>query len=207
MNFWKKYQPCSLDELLFANENIRRRLMQYAEGRRAGNIILHGEVGTAKSTTARLIVEARIRAASGNIWASIFHASALEQKDIHIIKNDWNWQRLCGVEPPYVVIEEVNQLSQKLQQCLRSVLDENSYGHVILTTNHLHAVDVPLVDRCDEIELTAPQPQDWLPVAKRIVQKEGVSFNSHIIAGMLRTTNGSARDILSTLEDYVIERR
>ena len=207
MTFMKKYAPTTLDDLVFVDDDTKIRVEQYASGKRSGNIVLHGPKGTAKSTTARIIAEARLKASGCEHSYSVYHAKNITESTIDTLWNDYSWQRLEGTKEPYVVIEEADQLSKSLQQKLRASLDEIDYGHVILTTNHIHNLDEPLVDRCDDIEMPMANTDVWFDAAATILDAEGVEFTDDQLDALLASGTGSIRDMMRGLEDFVLARK
>lgn len=207
MTFMKKYAPTTLDDLVFVDDDAKTRVEQYASGKRNGNIVLHGPKGTAKSTTARIIAEARLKAADCDHAYSVYHAKNITESNIDTLWRDYSWQRINGITEPYVVIEEADQLSKSLQQKLRASLDETDYGHVILTTNHIHNLDEPLVDRCDDIEMPMANTDVWFDAAATILDAEGVEFTDDQLDALLASGNGSIRDMMRGLEDFVLARK
>jgi DNA polymerase III delta prime subunit len=207
MSFIDKYRPTSVSETVFNDAATHKRVEQYATGKRAGNIILQGPKGTTKSTTARIICEELARNVDCGYPVPVYQASGLTLENMDKIWNDWSWQRSQGMENPYVIIEEVDQLTAKAQHKLRSMLDEASVGKAIMTTNNIHAVDVPLVDRCDEIEMPLANTDMWFDRARTILDAEGVECSNEQLQALLKTCNGSIRDLMNALEDYVLERK
>ena len=207
MSFIDKYRPTCLEDTVYNDMATKKRVQQYATSKRAGNIILHGPKGTAKSTTARIICEELARNVDCGYPVSVYQSSGLTLENMDKIWNDWNWQRAMGIENPYVIIEEVDQLTHKAQLKLRSMLDEASIGKVIMTTNNIHAVDVPLVDRCDEIEMPLTNSDMWLERSRAILNAEGIKCSDKQLQALLKTCNGSIRDLMNALEDYALERK
>ena len=207
MDFMKKYAPKSVDDLVFADRATQVRAEQYASGKRSGNIVLHGPKGSAKSTTARIITESKIAAADCENNYPVHHGSNMTAADIDGLWADWNWQICQGVKNPYTVIEEADQLSPANQRRLRGVLDETEIGKVILTTNHIHNLDEPLVDRCDDIEMPMANTDAWLDAASEILKAEGVDYTKKQLKDLLASGNGSIRDMMRGLEDFVLERK
>ena len=207
MTFMKKYAPSTLDDLVFVDDDAKTRVEQYATGKRNGNIVLHGPKGTAKSTTARIIAETKISAADCDFPYSTHHGSKMTADDIDGLWGEWNWQSCQGVKNPYVVIEEADQLSPANQRRLRGVLDETEVGKVILTTNHIHNLDEPLVDRCDDVEMPMANTDVWFDAAATILDAEGVDFTDDQVDALLASGNGSIRDMMRGLEDFVLARK
>ena len=207
MEFMKKYAPKAVDDLVFADRATRVRAEQYASGKRSGHIVLHGPKGTAKSTTARIITESKIAAADCEYPYPVHHGSRMTAAEIDDLQRDWIWQVSQGIKHPYTVIEEADQLSPANQRRLRGVLDETEIGKVILTTNHIHGLDEPLVDRCDDIEMPMANTDAWFDAAATILTAEGVDFTGKQLNDLLASGNGSIRDMMRGLEDFVLERK
>ena len=201
MTFMDKHAPQGMDDLIFVDEATKQRVEQYAQSQRSGNIVLKGPKGTAKSTTARIIGET----VAGDDWlVPVYQAADMDEVTIDRLPTDWNWGRLNGVSTPYAVIEVVDQLSPKLQRKLRATLDRYTHGKVIMTTNNDHAVDAPLLDRCDVMEMPAANTDQWLDRARDILSQEGVSMTDAQLRKLLKTCNGSIRDLMRALEDCVL---
>lgn len=200
-------KPTSVDDLILNDAHTTKRVGQYASGKRHGNIILHGPKGTGKSATAEVIATTRSNAAQSTYPVPIYNGANVDEHTLQRIYNDWNWQRINGVQHPYVVIDEVDKLSVSLQQKLRAVLDSTELGNVIMTTNHIHKVDEPLVDRCDDIEMPPINVEDWYDKAVEWLNDEGIQVNEDVLREVLSTNNGTIRDLKRTVEDIVCEHR
>jgi replication-associated recombination protein RarA len=57
MNCEIKYAPKKLDDLIYPNIGVERRIKGYASKQLEGHIILYGPNGTGKSTLAQLLVQ------------------------------------------------------------------------------------------------------------------------------------------------------
>ena len=207
MDFMKKYVPKTMNDLVFVDQDSKRRMDQYALGKRSGNIVLHGPKGTAKSTTARMVAESKLKSADSTNPYCVYHAQDISVATIDNMWSAYRWQMLDGVKDPYVVIEEADQLSKSLQQKLRAMVDAVDYGYVILTTNHIHSLDVPLVDRCDDVEMPMANTSAWYPTAANILTAEGIKFTRKQLDALLASGNGSIRDMMRGLEDFVLEQK
>lgn len=200
-------KPACVNDLILPDAHTEKRVSQYAAGKRHGNIIFHGPKGTGKSATARVIAETRCQAAASTYPVPVYNGADFDDSSFTRMYNEWNWQRINGVEHPYVIIDEVDKLSVSLQQKLRAVLDGTDIGNVILTTNHIHKVDEPLADRCDDIELPPINIDDWYDTAVEWLKHEGISVEDEVLREVLATNNGTIRDLKRTIEDIICERK
>lgn len=199
------HEPTCVDDLILPDAHITKRVSQYASGKRHGNIILHGPKGTGKSATARVIADTRSKAAASTYPIPVYNGADVDEHTFARMYNEWNWQRINGVSNPYIIIDEVDKLSVSLQQKLRAVLDSTAIGNVIMTTNHIHRVDEPLVDRCDDIELPPINIDDWYEKAVGWLSEEGIKIDDDVLKEVLSTNNGTIRDLKRTIEDVICE--
>jgi replication-associated recombination protein RarA len=201
MTFPIKHAPQTFDDLVIADARKRQRLEDYAKGNRDSNLMLHGPPGTGKSVAARVIAEARC----GNPdLVEVFDGVDFTDETFDQILNRWQWQKINDVETPVVVIDEIDQMHAKELLRLRNFLSTHNSGVIIATTNNLHSLDDPLKDRFDVVELPAVDPTAWVDRAEAILAAEGVPYTRKIAERIVGTTNGSIRDTMRAIEDYVI---
>ena len=100
------------------------------------------------------------------------------------------------------MIDEADQLSEINQHHLRAFMD-NAIGCVILTTNHIHALDKGIRDRADEIEIKSLTPNAVFERANNILKAQGIVAEKSYLLRLLSTTSGSWRDVARALDDFV----
>lgn len=204
MIFQQKYAPRIFGDLIFPDTNTRQRLKEFACNQRHGSLIFHGPYGTSKTTTAKMLVELR---STGLDYGGVdfYRASDMNHAAFDVISNTQSMQKMCGVQVPVTIIDEIDQVDDKLQYKLRWELDLRSgNGCFIFTTNNLHRVDPGLVDRCDVVELPAANSQHWFNRARWILNQEGVTMSDAKLRALLNTCDGSIRDLMRALEDAVL---
>jgi replication-associated recombination protein RarA len=201
MTFPIKHAPKTFADLVIADARKRKRLADYANGIRAGNLILHGPPGTGKSVAARIISETRCGDPG---LVEVFDGIDFTNKTFDQILTRWQWQKINGVEKPVVVIDEVDQMSAKERLRLRNFISTHNSGSIIATTNNLHSLEKPFQDRFDVVELPVVDPTAWIDRAEAILAAEGVPYTRKIVERLVGTTNGSIRDTMRAIEDYVI---
>jgi len=209
MRFEDKYAPRSFDDLIFEDAEVKQKLKYYAENRRHKHLLLYGPPGTAKTTAC--VVIANQRQPEGTECLDILEASfiALDlPSQLEKIEAGWIAQkRLTGVDHPIAVINEIDQLKVEQRHRLRAFIDKCRHGFLFMTTNHLASVDEPLRDRCECIEVGSLTSQTLLERAYAIVQSELGEVDHVEIQKLIETANGSWRDALLAIEDYVLERK
>ena len=200
----QNFQPNQFSDLVFEEECIKQRLFAYASGKRDGHIILYGDYGTGKSTAAKIIAETRCDDETAG-FVDVIHArdaSIERERYLLRISNGFNIQQMMGINTPYAVIDEADQLSEINQHHLRAFMD-NAIGCVILTTNHIHALDKGIRDRSDEVEIKSLTPNAVFERANNILKAQGIVVEKSFLLRLLSTTSGSWRDVARALDDFV----
>jgi len=200
----QNFQPNQFSDLVFEEECIKQRLFAYASGKRDGHIILYGDYGTGKSTAAKIIAETRCDDETAG-FVDVIHArdASIEmERSLLRLSNGFNIQQMMGINTPYAVIDEADQLSEINQHHLRAFMD-NAIGCVILTTNHIHALDKGIRDRSDEVQIKSLTPNAVFERANNILKAQGIVVEQSFLLRLLSTTSGSWRDVARALDDFV----
>ena len=160
MNTIYKYRPKSIDEFVFADEQLEKQIRRYSDGRNVLPLILHGSNGTGKSLLGELIPKAIDGEA---VSVTKIHAEDLNSKREvrEKFSRDLHFDRLFsqnGQSMGYTVVEEVN-FDPAARDALRTCLDDMAERELfIFTTNELQKIDVGLRSRCEQIEVKPARP-------------------------------------------------
>lgn len=200
----RKYHPRKVDDLVISDQDTRQRIAEYANGTRTDNLILHGPRGTGKSSAAQVIAETRC---GDPDLVQPYAGADFTAETFDKILYDWQWQQINGVEYPTIVIDEIDQIKPLDQHRMRSFVERHTWGSIIGTTNNLHKLDRPLVDRFDQVELPPVETDAWISRACDIFTAEGVDHTPEIARTIVATNNGRIRDTLRAIDDYVIAKR
>lgn len=207
-NFLTRHLPTCFSELVFAQSLTQKRLQLYADRKLYDNVILHGPYGTAKTTTAEIIVRERHRHVG--LLGGYIERIPLDQlsRDFLRLENSIAHQLFVNRDDsePYVLVDEVDQLKQSDQLKLRAALDSLGTGKVIFTTNHLGKIDGGLKSRCDVIHLSQLPVGVLLPRAQAILAAENIAVDLHQVSRLLQTAS-DLRDMMRVLEMLVLEAR
>lgn len=208
--FHNNPNPIIFSELVFEDQSTADHLRYYAENRRHGHLLLHGDFGTGKSTTAMVIANERYPDDAETLDVDAYTGPELVEdmeSNIERIERGWAIQRMSGVVHPVAIVDEVDQLTITQQYKLRAFMDRASrmnLGSFIFTTNHPHHVDKGLINRCDQIEVGPLSPETLESRCRFLLERESVELTDAQLLEILETTDGSWRDVKRTLEAVIL---
>lgn len=205
MTFTKKHRPQTLNDVIYADANVKQTLQEYANNQRHKHLLLHGPKGTGKSVSAKLVLKERM----GVIWQTglgdPWNAKAYQSKydTFETALRQWDLQLSVGAHTGCTVFDELDQFTLPMQQKLRAFIDKYEMGLIIATTNNLHLIDGPLKDRFRPVLVEYPSVSQWVPRVVSVLAAEGFAITHAQASDLLRGFNGSGRTLDDWMEDYV----
>ncbi len=206
-SFETTYAPTSLNEVVFASENIESKLYRYIDSKPTKPLLLYGPWGCGKTTIANLVPSAIV--------------SEIEQFDILKIKADPKMdinrkiksitEFISCVSPNsfgkrFVIIDEFDIFDKRFQETFKGIID--SYGKhacFIFTTNYVDKVDRGIRSRSIELPIMPPAPEQWIDKFKAICIAERVSLlNDEQIVTLINGLD-DGRKVFEAIEDYVLQ--
>ena len=181
-----KYAPTNLNEVIYPNVAVQRRIQGYATGQLEGHIILHGPNGTGKTTLANL----RVQAIGGEdaVVETNEHEELLEKRDIRgYLRQAASLARLTSSQKYFILLNEFDSAKKRLSQ-FWNALDACGDGvMVIITTNKPMAIDPSIRSRCDLVGMPAISASAALARVQFILQAEGLQLGSAQVLEYLRS--------------------
>lgn len=200
-----KYAPQSLKEIVYPSSVIERQIAAIGNGGCDDHVLLYGPHGSGKTTTVKLIFEARCGCSyqSGSYYAGADMATTAAAKSaIDSMTNYMAFQKFTA-GGCVIVIDEVDMIPMSAQKYLRNFMQKFPEVRFMFTTNHVTSVYTGIRSVCRLIEFPLPAAKQWLPRAQHILQAEGMQLPDANVLNMLSRVSGSARDVCRLLQDVV----
>jgi len=170
-----KYAPNQLDEVIYPNVGVERRINGYATKQLEGHIILHGPNGTGKTSLANLLVKE-----IGNQHPEIERKDAdelLAQPDLKkYLKQAAAYAAMTTSEKFFLILNEFDYSKKNLNK-FWTALDACGDGVMaIITTNQPMDVHASIRSRCDVIEMPGVCAEAALQRTQYCLSMEGVNL-------------------------------
>jgi replication-associated recombination protein RarA len=170
-----KYAPNDLDELIYPNIGVERRVKGYASKQLEGHIILHGPNGTGKTTLANLLVKQ-----IGNQNPEVERKEAdefLAQPDLKkYLKQASAYAAMTTSEKFFLILNEFDYSKKNLNKFWTALDACGSGVMAIITTNQPMDVHPSVRSRCDVIEMPGVCSEAALQRIQYCLSMEGVNL-------------------------------
>jgi DNA polymerase III delta prime subunit len=213
MNKENQHAPQNVFDIHYGNPESRLRIEDIVTNIEAipssgkSGLLLYGVYGTGKTTLANLLPDAIEQGKTGLGLNSPETFIGCQQgfngpQVMTLIGNILNVVSFNASGLHYIILDEVDNLTNLAQQSLKSAM--NTHRAVfILTTNNIAELDKGLKDRCVLIEMNAGSPEEYLPLAKEIANSKNVVLNDELLLDAIYLANGSFRNLHHSLNRLV----
>lgn len=206
MNIEQKYAPQRFADLVFADSSVESVCRRYATSKPHKPLMLWGPPGTAKTTTARVIIKERHGLVNYDSGLEEFNGAELSSDNFELLLNTASMLKL-DTGDPILIINEFDELPKDDQPKFRAWMDRWKWIKLVVTTNEKPGIQgvrqklMPaLVSRFECVELAPPSLNDLLPRARFIFQQEGYPVSESELRKLLGTYSGDVRDVLPLIE-------
>ena len=206
MSFDLNHLPQTFADLVITNPLNAAVIKSYCEQPPAKPLLLAGAPGAGKTEAARVIAYSHFARENIQHMYWEYNAASLGKDFEAKIMAEVNHQMFGNHDKAIIVINEIDEMDlRSVQPVFREFMDDKRHLiRFIATTNHKSRMMGAVLSRFRVLELDPPSNADWVDRAHTILQSEGLRPTIQDVAQMLKSFDGSARDLIDLLEETVI---
>jgi replication-associated recombination protein RarA len=170
-----KYAPMNLNEIIYPNIGMERRIKGYASKQLEGHIILHGPNGTGKSALANLLAKE-----IGNQTPDIEQKDTEELLSIRdlrkYLRQTSAYAAMTTSEKYFLILNEFDYSKKNVEKFWTALDACGDAVMAIITTNQPMDIHASIRSRCDVIEMPGVCAEAVLQRIQYCLSMEGVNL-------------------------------
>ena len=205
-NFYEKYRPQSLDDIVFSDSDTEFMLKSIAlRDRHCDHLLLHGTNGSGKTSCAELIAKALTN--NEGLLLRESYDDFFKHKELaeYVYRNTFFYKSKSD-DRSVIIFNELDK-NTKLHNLWMLMDDAKSNLLVIATTNNPMQIDVAVRSRCEKHEFKRITPLQFAPRALKIFEEENLDLDLKTVHQYLLQHSNAAsdvRDYMRTVEMLVL---
>lgn len=201
---YQRSRPNSLDEYVFVDKNMEKKIREWVKKREMPNLLLCGRAGTGKSALAHaLCVELDIDP------SDILFINASNENGIDTIRERIvPFVETISTSPNgrVVILDECDHLSNNAQAALRAlIIDNMDNSRFILTANYSHKIIEPLWSRCQVFNINSLDRNQYMLRVAEVITEEGIKFDLETLEHYTDKNYPDMRGIFNDVERYTFD--
>jgi len=197
----EKYRPRTVNDYVFVDEHVRQQVEHWIKTGSIPHLLFHGSAGTGKTTLAKLLVNELDIDPIDVMFAN----GSKEGRKIEWVDRLINF---CQTMPmniggfKVVIIDEADYLNNvSVQPAMRNLMEEYADSvRFILTCNYPNRIIPPLKSRCQEIQISKTDKEQFALRTITILTNEGVEFDAEDLMSYIDATYPDLRKCLNLLQ-------
>jgi len=211
MNIMEKHPIKSLNDIVFADANLKTRLQHVLATKQANPMLLYGEAGTGKSSICKVMAEGLV-GLDHLPSINVINVSRISTraKLIAEIEATTGFGVLNDFGKSIAVLEELDGATADTQKALKLTLEELAPNiHFFATTNCVSGIITPVRDRFEEIHVAPPNARLWLDRAQHVLRAEGIELTDDTCEELLvnHASNLTGRKMMYFLDNFIMQAR
>lgn len=201
----ERYRPKTVAECILPEE-LKKTFQEFINDGNVPNLLLTGGAGVGKTTIAKAMLD--------ELGASSMVINATTDGIIDTLRTKISTyasaMSLNGGRK-YVILDEADYLSHKMQPALRAFIEEYSKNcGFILTCNFESKIIEPLRSRCATINFDLSGKQapalaaQFFARVKFILDKEGIEYDQKVVAALISKHFPDFRKVINELQKYAV---
>ena len=201
-SYLEKYRP-RIEEEIAGNSVVLERIFSQINQNILVNMILTGESGIGKTTTAEIIAKKII--GKEYYYTDCVLINCSDKTGVDTIRTE-----VIGTEKlrpasgiRIFIMEESEELSKKAQFALKKAMEYpyDKSNRFIFLSNNMSKFIPAIKDRCRIYYYMAIRPREMFPRLKHIVEQEKIDISDKLLLNLAKLSNGSMRYPIIQLEE------